>query len=368
MNMSALLTPRIRDEESLQEFFEALTEQVPNIERYVAKLRRSPRDKVLIADLFRALHNIKGDASLCRIDFAGMIVHPIESLLERLRNGELAFSDLLAEAILLAVDKLALATESLNNGQTTLGHLKLLALVNGFEDLAKSPANKIDQKVVQLIEAVTGFRPVSAKQAVTLHITAPVVTNSVRDSADLDFFRSLALQYETLSALFKGRSERQVQLALETNEVARNPVDPSQLKAAVYMHDLGMLFLPESRWLKASKLTDEEKLLLQEHPGFGGGLLQRMEGWKLASTIVLQHHEMHAGGGYPHGLKGDQITPGAKILAVIDTFEAVTLKHKQHGGYRSLIRAIAEINACDKQFEPKWIAAFNTVVRRMVER
>jgi len=130
---------------------------------------------------------------------------------------------------------------------------------------------------------------------------------------------------------------------------------------------LGMLFLPESLWLKAGKLSDEEKLLLRNHPGFGGGLLQRMEGWQVASEIVMQHHEMPDGGGYPGGLKDDQITPGAKILAVIDTFEAVMLKHSKHGGNRSLVRAIAEINACDNQFAPEWIVAFNSVVRRMVE-
>ena len=118
---------------------------------------------------------------------------------------------------------------------------------------------------------------------------------------------------------------------------------------------------------KFGKLSEKEKLLLRNHPGFGGGLLQRMEGWQIASEIVLQHHEAPDGGGYPQGLKSEQITPGAKILAVIDTFEAVMLKHSKHGGNRSLVRAIAEINACDNQFAPEWIAHFNTVVRRMVE-
>jgi hypothetical protein len=366
MDTTALLQPRIRDSESLHEFHDALIDQVPNIERCVAQLKRSPGDKKLIADLFRALHNIKGDAALCKVDLGGIIAHPIETLLGRVRNSEIAFTDLLAEAVLLTMDRLELATEALVSGQKSLSHLKLVELVNGLEGLSALPSDMIDEKVVRLIEAVTGFRPASAKQTIKSH-TSSVVISSASVAADLDFFRSLALQYEAHSPLFKGRSERQLQLALETNEVAGNPIDPLQLKAAVYMHDLGMLFLPESLWLKAGKLSDAEKLLLRDHPGFGGGLLQRMQGWQTASEIVLQHHEMPDGGGYPYGLKGDQITPGAKILAVIDTFEAVTLKHSKHGGNRSLVRAIAEINACDNQFEPEWIAAFNTVVRRMVE-
>lgn len=366
MDTAALLQPHIRDSESLHEFFDALTDQVPNVERYVAQLKRSTNDKKLIANLFRTLHNIKGDAALCKIEMGVMIAHPIETLLGRLRNGEVVFSDLFAEAILLAMDRLELATEALVSGQKSLSHLKLIELVNGLEELAGALSDMIDEKVVQMIEAVTGFRPVSAKNAIKSR-TVVIVNGSANVAADLDFFRSLALQYETRSPLFKGRSERQLHLALETNEIAGNPVDPLQLKAAVYMHDLGMLFLPESLWLKAGRISDEEKRMLRDHPGFGGGLLQRMDGWQMASEIVLQHHEMPDGGGYPLGLKGDQITPGAKILAVIDTFEAVTLKHSKHGGNRSLVRAIAEINACDNQFAPEWIASFNTVVRRMVE-
>jgi hypothetical protein len=366
MDTTALLQPHIRDSESLHEFLDALTDQVPNIERYVAQLKHAPGDNTLIADLFRSLHNIKGDAALCKVDLGGIIAHPIETLLGRVRNGEIAFTDLLAEAVLLTMDRLELATEALVSGQKSLGHLKLVELVNGLEGLSASPSDMIDEKVVRLIEAVTGFRPASAKQTIKPH-TSSVAISSASAAADLDFFRSLALQYEKRSPLFKGRSERQLQLALDTNEIAGNPVDPLQLKAAVYMHDIGMMFLPESVWLKIGKLSDEEKQLLQSHPGFGGGMLQRMEGWQTASEIVLQHHEMPDGGGYPKGLKGDQITPGAKILAVIDTFEAVTLKHSKHGGNRSLVRAIAEINACDNQFAPEWIAHFNTVVRRMVE-
>ena len=50
MDKTALLQPHIRDRESLHEFFDALTDQIPNIERYVAQLKRAPRDKTLIAD------------------------------------------------------------------------------------------------------------------------------------------------------------------------------------------------------------------------------------------------------------------------------------------------------------------------------
>lgn len=366
MDINALLQPRIRDNESLHEYIDALTDQIPNIERDIVRLKGAPGDKMLIANLFRAIHNIKGDAALCKVDMGVMIAHPIETLLGRLRNGEIGFSELLAEAILLAMDRLELAAEALASRQT-LNHLKLVELVGGFEGLAATQPDMLEEEASRLIEAVTGFRPASAAATVKPRFPSHAVSGSEDVAADLRFFRSLALQYEVHSPLFKGRSERLLRLALDTNETAGKPVDAVQLEAAVYMHDIGMLFLPESMWLKAGKLSDEDRRVLREHPAFGAGLLERMAGWKEAAEMVRQHHEMPDGGGYPQGLKGEQIVPGAKILAIIDTFEAVTLKHSQRSDTRSLVRAIAEINACDNQFAPEWITAFNTIVRRMVE-
>ena len=83
--------------------------------------------------------------------------------------------------------------------------------------------------------------------------------------------------------------------------------------------------------------------------------------------MVAQHHEMPDGGGYPAGLRDEAIHAGAKIIAIVDAFEAVMHKHSDRGHSRSLLRAIAEINACDNQFAPEWIGHFNGVVRKMVE-
>ena len=365
MDAAALLQPNIQDVESLHDFADALADYAPLIERDIARLKHSPADAALIANLFRTMHTIKGDAALCKIELGVMIIHPIETLLGRVRNGEIGFSDMVAEAMLLALDRLELATEALVAGRA-INHLKLVELVKGLEALAAAPSGKLDEKSALVIEAVTSFRPTGAAKAVKRRASV-LGRGSEKDAADLRFFRSLALHFESRSPRYKGRSDRQLRLALETNEVAGKPIDPAQLEAAVYMHDIGMLFIPESMWLKPGKLSEEERRLLQDHPAIGAGLLERMQGWQAAAEMVLQHQEMFDGGGYPGGLKGDKISPGAKLLAIIDTFEAVTLKYAQHGEHRSLVRAIAEINACDEQFAPEWIAHFNTVIRRMVE-
>lgn len=371
MNINALLQPNVPDRELLQEFVDNLTDQIPLIERDIARLERNPGDKGLIADLFRALHTIKGDASICQIELGVMIAHPVETLLSRLRTGEIGFSELLAEVVLLAMDRLELAVEAMT-AKRSLAHLKLVELVGGLENLAAVSPESLTDHLVRLIEAVTGFRPIHrdgatlGDQALHPHASGQE-RNTESVAADLRFFRSLALQFETRSPLFMGRIQRLLKLALDTNLEAGKPVDSLQLEAAVYFHDVGMMFLPEQVWLNAGKLSDQSKLLLQNHPMQAANLLERMTGWQGAAEIVAQHHEMPDGGGYPKRLKSDEISDGAKIMAIIDAFEAVTLKHSDRGHSRSILRAIAEVNACDNQFAPEWIASFNAVIRRLVE-
>jgi chemotaxis protein histidine kinase CheA len=359
----ALLQPRIIDREMFDEFAENLDDQVPAIERDIAALRKAPTDRTLIATLFRALHTIKGDAAICRVDVGVIICHPIESVLARCRNGEIEFSSLLAEVVLLALDRLELTIEAMARGRD-VGHLNLPQLVGGLEGMADADPVELARRAIGTIEAVTGFKPVHAGQDIAPP-SSP--TSTANRDADLAFFHSLALQFESRSPLFKGRTDRILRLALDTNSAAGSLVDAGQLEAAVYMHDIGMMFAPESTWLKIGKLSDEEKQQLHLHPLQGAELLIRMPGWQEAAEMVAQHHEMPDGGGYPSRMKAEAICAGAKILAIVDAFEAVTLKHSNRGHTRSLVRAIAEVNACDNQFATEFIGPFNTVIRKMVE-
>lgn len=362
VDITALTQNRIADAEAFDEFVNDLGDLVPRIERDIARLKRTPNDSALIADLFRALHTIKGDAAICQVALGVAVAHPIETLLARLRANELAFSDLLAEVFLLGLDRLELAVEALGSGKP-LQSLRLVELVTGLERLATAAPAELDPLAVQLVESVTGFRPALADAV--LRARAPTASGSVSQAEDLAFFRSLAQQLESRSPLFRGRSGRLLRLALDTNAAAGKPVDPLQLEAAVLMHDIGMMFLPESVWLKVGRLSDEDRRALRQHPDFAAGLLERMPGWGDAATIAAQHHELPRGGGYPRGLAGQAICPGARLLAIADAFEAVTLKHSHRGQSRSLLRAIAEINACDDQFAPEWIGHFNEVVRKL---
>lgn len=365
MDTIALTRPVIRDREALQDFAEAMNEHALTTELELGRLRKSPGDHDAVSTLFRAIHNIKGDAMLCRFNTAKAIAHPIESLLARLRADEIVFSDVLAEVILLAIDRLELATEATLAGKT-LDHLKLIALVGGLERLASLSGETLEQECATVIEATTGFRPATAQPLITADKTATTV--SAERQTDLDFFRALALQLDARSPMLKGRSIRVSRLALQTNEIAGQPIAPAQLEAAALMHDIGMMLVPDALWLKVGQLSAEERASIREHPRYGAGLLERMAGWEDAARIVNEHHEMPDGKGYPAGLRATDICPGAKLLAIIDAFESVILKQAHRGRSRSFLRAVAEINANPNQFAPEWIAPFNRVIRGILER
>lgn len=364
-DIQTLTHPIISDLEALHEFADALVDRAHEIESGMEKLSREPENRKIIADIFRSLHNIKGDAALCSVPMAVLIAHPLESLVTRLRSGEVTYSKILSEVILLALDRLELAVESLMAGRS-VAQLNLVVLVECLEKMSQAAKKDIELSAEQLIKTVTGFQPQANPRT---SINSASIESKFKDnlSNDMQFFRTLALQYETRSPLFAGRTERIHQLALDTNKMAGSPVEIVQLEAALYLHDIGMMFLPESVWLKVGKMSKEDRIILHAHPEFSAGLLDRMKGWESAAEMVRQHHESWDGEGYPAGLSGTTICTGAKIIAIVDAFEAVMLKHSARNHNSSILRAIAEVNACDKQFAPELIDPFNSVIRAMLE-
>jgi HD-GYP domain-containing protein (c-di-GMP phosphodiesterase class II) len=364
METTALTRPQIEDLEALDDFFDAINEYAPRIERDVANLLKQPGDRNLTASLFRSMHTIKGDASLCKLPGIVAIAHPVENLLARHREGEIDFSHTLAELVLLTLDRIELAVEAMRQGRT-LEPLHLVPLVEGLQRLSTVPADRLEKDTAEVIRLVTGLTPSGrATGQISEH---PAAAGRADWDSDLALFKRLALQLEARSPLYRGRTLRNLRLALQANKEAGSPVDPVQLEAAVYLHDMGMMFLKESTWLKAEILTADDRQVLRTHPDLAADLLERMPGWGEAALMVRQHHETPSGGGYPLGIKEAEICPGAKLLAAVDAFESVMLKHLHRGRSRSLLRAIAEINACNDQFSQEWIGPLNAVVRRIIE-
>ncbi len=95
------------------------------------------------------------------------------------------------------------------------------------------------------------------------------------------------------------------------------------LEYAALVHDVGKIGIPESILNKPGPLTDDEMELIKRHPIYSHDIIQPVPFLKEALPYVLHHHERIDGKGYPHGLAGDEIPEGARIISVCDTYDAM---------------------------------------------
>lgn len=137
------------------------------------------------------------------------------------------------------------------------------------------------------------------------------------------------------------------------------------VRVAALVHDIGRLGVPDNILVKEGALTQEEREKVRAYPVLGGRLLATIPfPWPIAS--IVRHHREHVdGSGYPDGLSGDAIPPEARILAVVDTYDALV----SGGAHRSAVsheEAIAQIqNLAGTQFDEKVVAAFASVMDSM---
>lgn len=122
---------------------------------------------------------------------------------------------------------------------------------------------------------------------------------------------------------------------------------------ASYMHDIGKINIPSRVLMKATKLDEEEFQMLRKHPEWGAKIISELGYDPELIPVVRQHHERYDGSGYPDGLKGEQINKYARLLTLIDSFDAMT-NERPYKKKMSFEEAIEEIKRCKgTQFDPE---------------
>jgi putative nucleotidyltransferase with HDIG domain len=126
--------------------------------------------------------------------------------------------------------------------------------------------------------------------------------------------------------------------------VGMSPGDVQGVRTAALLHDIGKLAVPDHVLAKPGPLTPEEFQKVEVHPQIGAEILAGVPFPYPVAPLVLGHHERWDGRGYPHGLAADEIPLGARILAVVDQYDAITSDRSYH---RALGReeALAKIRA-----------------------
>jgi putative nucleotidyltransferase with HDIG domain len=124
------------------------------------------------------------------------------------------------------------------------------------------------------------------------------------------------------------------------------------------LHDVGKISINAAVLRKTGPLTDEEREQIRRHPVTGARLVECFDDFVAALPYVLHHHERWDGTGYPHGLEGRKIPFEARLLGVVDAFDAMTSRR----AYRPALtveQALGELTRCaGSQFDPELAAAF----------
>lgn len=134
--------------------------------------------------------------------------------------------------------------------------------------------------------------------------------------------------------------------------------DLRDLEIGAILHDIGKNGVPEAILLKPGRLTGEERKVIEKHSEYGWAILKAIPGFGKASLLVLHHHERMDGMGYPSKLKASEIPVGARIISVIDSFDAMVSDRAYRKGLgvdEAMRRLLADAGS---QFDKRIVAAF----------
>lgn len=131
----------------------------------------------------------------------------------------------------------------------------------------------------------------------------------------------------------------------------------TEVHIAAQLHDIGKLGVPDNILNKPARLTEEEFTIIREHPEEGCKILAPIVPREYLD-IILHHHERWEGGGYPQGSSRDDIPLGSRILALADSFDAMTSRRAYRESW-NIRETFAEIHQCTgSQFDPELVDPF----------
>ncbi len=144
-----------------------------------------------------------------------------------------------------------------------------------------------------------------------------------------------------------------------------SPDEKRKLVYSAYLHDIGKINIKEEILNKTEPLTNEEWEILKNHPQYAVDIIKNNEAMEEIRPIILQHHERYDGKGYPLGLKGENIHYLARLLAVVDSFDAMT-SLRPYQKTKTFKQALIELERCSgTQFDPEAVEAFIYCIEKL---
>ncbi|MFY9270365.1 MAG: HD domain-containing phosphohydrolase [Candidatus Manganitrophaceae bacterium] len=206
------------------------------------------------------------------------------------------------------------------------------------------------QSDVELISILSG-------QAVTAIENAKLFEQL--EKSHFESMKALAQAIEAKDLYTRGHCDRMVKYALAVGDrLGLSLEEKKHLGYGAALHDIGKIGVHELVLNKRGKLTEKEYEMMKDHPMFGAEIIKGVEFLEPVAPMIYSHQERYDGLGYPLGLSGEAIPIGARIIAVLDTFDAMTSDRS----YRRALPvdvAFSELRRCmGSQFDPQVVQAF----------
>ena len=163
----------------------------------------------------------------------------------------------------------------------------------------------------------------------------------------LNSIRTLTMVINAKDKYTYGHSERTMQLAARFAEkINMSKQSATELIYSSLLHDIGKIEVGREILNKPAKLNESEWEILKNHPQWGADIIRPMKSFKGVVEIVLYHHENYDGSGYAKGLKGEAIPFGARVLRIIDSFDAITTNraYKSALNYKQAIEELGKFS------------------------
>ena len=175
----------------------------------------------------------------------------------------------------------------------------------------------------------------------------------------LSMIKSLVSALEAKDEYTRAHSSRVTELSMKiADKMGLSDREKQDLEMAAILHDVGKIAIPEKILNKKGTLNEKEREIIQQHPEHGERILKPILEFNHIARMIRHHHEKYDGSGYPDGLKSVEIPIGSRIMAVADTFDAIT-SERPYRKAESHNRATKEIvRFSGTQFDPEIVEFF----------
>jgi putative nucleotidyltransferase with HDIG domain len=265
-----------------------------------------------------------------------------------------------------AMDLYSKAAADADEAQDRLG----LTAALGNMGIARKLANDLTEAQMYLEKAIIlceqiGFVRGKANLLTNL---ANINLSMGRQKAAHTYFKAATALVEAIEKRDRFVSRHSIRVANLAKKIGRQlgltPEEVNLVHRAALLHDIGLIAIPERVLQKKGALTESEFTQIMSHAALSAEIVGKFEEFKEVVPIIRSHHEHYDGSGYPKGLKGDEIPLGARILALADSYVAMTSPRPYRHPF-SIEEAEEELlRHSDSSFDPKVVRAFASLSSR----